>query len=1075
MGERCVVPGGCVDKGVVAGIADNEGGVDLVFLIDGTSSMGDFLLSLRSSIPQAIAVANMTSCFRRVRVGVYRDYSEDPVTEWSPWLDHFEKAVGFLSGQTPRGGGDNPEALKTALMELAEQVQDGCGSETLVMLMADAPPHYGAQAKSPNFEKEKTFFMMKGWSHDWFDISRQLARKSVRVHAITAFPTESAFEAFSSFFAVLSHVTRGSAFAMLPTRHLHDLTLAAAITNATVGLLMATIGQHCGLHERAAKIVLEKPEHHELLCTTCGSLKENCNFLPSHAWPVPLYRFCTARAGSLEAGVETVVEVDLEKQVKRFSADCVFADLVYQTFEALVNPETIESLTCNPIFGRLWREICKRRKDERLKRLLQNVDSTLRTLCRSKSPVYESVKKWLEKSYFNAQVVRQVSEIDSRGKTYPCLVLENEESLKPQELLQLARLCGAESFKKISNMMNSLRVVNDAPRAASSSSEDSENKGRGCALPKRYLPLSMSNTKLFSMLPHLMCEGMVFSLRLSVVVAALAFVNRNEPLVERAGLFLEKVRGKWFDAEVPENFVPGFARLCLRLPAEFLTSEETAVFRKVCISAGLRANEKTHVTLKLPFTPNKSVGPDFKFDCAACGEKRSFTLMAGESLCGLCAVLEDGSYGKETPEDIRDNRSVWVQCFACSGQYAVVSVDCLSIDVNPKCHFCRNGIADPKMHNIQCSKCTNWFLDPSQRFRRGVFVCPSCEANPGSAKYDEVAVTLKQLTSPDADGLCTMGGSDVSGATKAAHCTNREAILRACGLKLADGVGDFFPNSFCTTNLDKVLVDGTAYLDGGQQEIGDACVPSLTWQGKTCFNSRDVLKELRQWVLSGDAQRGECVLCFEYFKKTDLRDLCGNPGCVGTGSACSACLNNWYGVTRPGQVILPPRLVCPYCKRVPRVHLLRKINRELCLLLQRIRVRANNRRRASNANRETPEPVQAALEEVFEPNWYTGWCVQCYEPKRFVEKSCCAEDALPRAQGGRAFVCHDCEQEEQRRAQNPFENGADTRQCPGCKADVYKTGGCDHMTCICGCHWCWACGKPFDEEDIYDHIYDCVL
>ena len=39
------------------------------------------------------------------------------------------------------------------------------------------------------------------------------------------------------------------------------------------------------------------------------------------------------------------------------------------------------------------------------------------------------------------------------------------------------------------------------------------------------------------------------------------------------------------------------------------------------------------------------------------------------------------------------------------------------------------------------------------------------------------------------------------------------------------------------------------------------------------------------------------------------------------------------------------------------------------------------------------------------------------------------------------------------------EIAATSRACPSCRIGVFKTGGCNHMTCACGCHFCWTCGK----------------
>lgn len=39
------------------------------------------------------------------------------------------------------------------------------------------------------------------------------------------------------------------------------------------------------------------------------------------------------------------------------------------------------------------------------------------------------------------------------------------------------------------------------------------------------------------------------------------------------------------------------------------------------------------------------------------------------------------------------------------------------------------------------------------------------------------------------------------------------------------------------------------------------------------------------------------------------------------------------------------------------------------------------------------------------------------------------------------------------------------RQCPGCGAFIQRTGGCNHMTCACGKHWCWECRRDWSEHN----------
>ena len=44
------------------------------------------------------------------------------------------------------------------------------------------------------------------------------------------------------------------------------------------------------------------------------------------------------------------------------------------------------------------------------------------------------------------------------------------------------------------------------------------------------------------------------------------------------------------------------------------------------------------------------------------------------------------------------------------------------------------------------------------------------------------------------------------------------------------------------------------------------------------------------------------------------------------------------------------------------------------------------------------------------------------------------------------------------------------KQCPECGRMIEKSEGCNHMTCLCGAHFCWKCGKSFSADKIYGHM-----
>ena len=44
-----------------------------------------------------------------------------------------------------------------------------------------------------------------------------------------------------------------------------------------------------------------------------------------------------------------------------------------------------------------------------------------------------------------------------------------------------------------------------------------------------------------------------------------------------------------------------------------------------------------------------------------------------------------------------------------------------------------------------------------------------------------------------------------------------------------------------------------------------------------------------------------------------------------------------------------------------------------------------------------------------------------------------------------------------------------SKPCPSCGTNIYKSEGCNHMTCQCHCEFCWICGLelPRDDHGVY--------
>jgi hypothetical protein len=81
-------------------------------------------------------------------------------------------------------------------------------------------------------------------------------------------------------------------------------------------------------------------------------------------------------------------------------------------------------------------------------------------------------------------------------------------------------------------------------------------------------------------------------------------------------------------------------------------------------------------------------------------------------------------------------------------------------------------------------------------------------------------------------------------------------------------------------------------------------------------------------------------------------------------------------------------------------------------------------------------------------------CVECH----------IAEFCIKCAQTSHVGDCYkpDDEATEEWRREN-------TRYCPNCNRPVNKDGGCNHITCTCGAHFCWLCNERYVPNDITDH------
>ena len=124
--------------------ASNSNGLEVMFVIDGTGSMGDELNYLKLELESVIGNLQKRLPALDMRLGamIYRDHTDDYLLRKADLTANTASVFNFIMEQNADGGGDFPEAVDEAL-EAAIQQQDWKATATnrLLFLLLDAPPH----------------------------------------------------------------------------------------------------------------------------------------------------------------------------------------------------------------------------------------------------------------------------------------------------------------------------------------------------------------------------------------------------------------------------------------------------------------------------------------------------------------------------------------------------------------------------------------------------------------------------------------------------------------------------------------------------------------------------------------------------------------------------------------------------------------------------------------------------------------------------------------------------------------------------------------------------------------------
>ncbi|KAJ6468765.1 hypothetical protein C8R45DRAFT_1017511, partial [Mycena sanguinolenta] len=227
------------------------------------------------------------------------------------------------------------------------------------------------------------------------------------------------------------------------------------------------------------------------------------------------------------------------------------------------------------------------------------------------------------------------------------------------------------------------------------------------------------------------------------------------------------------------------------------------------------------------------------------------------------------------------------------------------------------------------------------------------------------------------------------------------------------------------------LSDANPILDGkpafklmqafGADVFGKAPVnaaPKLLLRQKVLRDTVKTLTQLESWVGSGEVVLASCALCFKEMPTGKLVPACGRTGCAQL--ADDGCLREWYGQNEPGKLLNMMQFTCPFCRRKPTVKTLARYNKRAAVLCG----------------------VQEAMGDR---RFLYAWCIQCGCAKQAFERTACTEEGVAPISGFKCEVCR-----------RPRPGRVVVCPNPDCGYGVAKSGGCNHITCVCGTHFCYA-------------------
>ena len=1011
----------------------------LCLLADGTASMGDALSAIRNSFNVIRATALL--CRTKIYCSIYRDYDK--------YSGQFHERGGVILSQElktnqefddfceknmkePRGGASYEEASVTAFNVLLKKLP----KNSIILHYTDAICHH-LKETSNEAAKEKLLCKEKNFEFDWKILGPKIKKK---FNVITICdPSDSGDQSFlPENLRIPSKKDIWPSFGYFLKLKKYS---EEEITKASAQVFMAFIGHGS-----------------DKLAQTFGNFEK--------------------------MDLKKLIKDDIQNNPER----------IFEAIQVLATPKGIPALTTNEEFGLAWRAcISKKMREkfpEKVKNLLDTLSSTSDKLS---TEMRDNLKEWIDSSYdLTEEIEEEIKLAWNAVEEGEGIYVERkngvknffDDNLRPKDILAITRGGG----EHVSTLMSGILSIKLAPLPTNFQSG--------------WLPLKLEPKDLFSLILHLFFPGTKLDPRGAKIIAILCLGVKCLKL--SAEKYLAESKGDWivWDLEkCAENYAPLFFRFLNRLGGkeasdnDYLTQEEIE-FRDMAMKIiKARAGIQNFINeIKQPMIPNQDgvnkenlrrTYPSHQKVCAKCNVSRSITIFTEKGFCAFCLFLsveESKKVQSECPKAIQ-GQDFLVTCrtATCRVRYAVTEVN--KLNVSPKCAFCRNSekikrtkkpldhmtknmVKPPK---ITCQTCLAGYICYERDIPDGMdcdnFVCKFCLVegrNSIRERSDKLIKLIEENSGHRTDLLKLIGLTELGHESFTRHVKLPKLLEIGC-----DGL-------FSEHNYD--------------DEANVSSNLSLKLNKEPIINPNDVINQAIT-CLNQDSSYQTCNICWDDKPSIIMgTNPCGHDSCQNL--VCQPCITFWYNQAKPGCRVDEAWTICPFCKKSPKFKILSEAGSKLKF--------AKLPRKENWTNDvygwckdcnvvQVERPHECVQLEVPEFDNFSCGCdigkeLQLLELEDENEEEFDINDPNidwddrmrtlharyinfrgfngNRDKGGGSFKKGNFTNKSKARTIKKSELYLLKlgKMCPHCGQLVQKQFGCDHITCICGGHFCWVCG-----------------